>query len=412
MKTKLQKLLIAIAGLLVSTNAFANSEFWYKGLYYYVIDSDTRTVAVTHYNYDSNYYKGNIIIPPKVIGGGITYSVTEIGLYAFHACTGLTSVTIPNSVTTIGTHAFANCRNLTSVTIPSSVTSIGVTAFYECDGLTSITIPNSVTSIGGGAFNDCDGLTSIVVESENTAYDSRDNCNAIIETASNTLIKGCKNTTIPNSVTSIGDAAFYNCDGLTSITIPNSVTSIGDNAFNDCDSLTSVTIPNSVTTIGEYAFRNCDGLTSVTIGSSVTSIGDYAFGFCYGLQTIYCQSTTPPSAPNGVFSDYALEYAILYVPLGTKSAYESVDPWRNFWNIEEMDFNGVEDIAIDESEELSVSVDGGKIIVNNALNCNVVVYTLAGQQVYSNNAYNGESISISKGVYIVKSSDKTIKVII
>ena len=409
MKTKLQKLLIAIAGLLISANAFAfPPDFVFNGIYYEIIDSDARTVEVTFCNIGEDY-ENRIIIPSKVIGGGITYTVTEIGFYAFNS-SDITSVTIPNSVTKIDSEAFRNCDGLTSVTIPNSVTTIGEYAFYDCTGLTSVTIPNSVTMIGNGVFSSCSRLTSIVVESENTTYDSRDNCNAIIETASNTLIQGCKNTVIPNSVSSIETYAFQ-CSNITSVAIPNSVTTIGNHAFYDCDSLTSVTIPNSVTTIGEYAFYDCDSLTYVTIGSSVTSIGDYAFGFCYELQTIYCQSTTPPSAYN-FFANEVLMYATLYVPLGTKSAYESVDPWRNFWNIEEMDFNGVEDIAIDESEEMSVSVDGGKIIVNNALNCNVVVYTLAGQQVYSNNAYNGESISISKGVYIVKSGDKTIKVII
>jgi hypothetical protein len=107
-------------------------------------------------------------------------------------------------------------------------------------------------------------LTSIVVEEGNTVYDSRENCNAIIETASNTLINGCKNTTIPNSITSIGDGAFLYCSSLTSITIPNSVTGIGKGAFEGCSSLTSVTIGNSVTSIGGYAFYYCSGLNSIT----------------------------------------------------------------------------------------------------------------------------------------------------
>ena len=216
----------------------------------------------------------------------IPNSVTSIEYGAFNNCSKLTSVTIPNSVTSIGSLAFRGCSGLTSVTIGNSVTSIGNDAFRGCSGLTSITIPNSVTSIGNYAFYGCSGLTSISVESGNKKYDSRNNCNAIIETASNTLIIGCKNTTIPNSVTSIGSSAFSGCSGLTSVTIPNSVTSIGYNAFNGCSGLTSVTIPNSVTSIGESAFFDCSKLTSITIPNSVTSIGSSAFNCCSDLASI------------------------------------------------------------------------------------------------------------------------------
>lgn len=170
----------------------------------------------------------------------IPNSVTTIGNYAFYRCSGLTSITIPNSVTSISSYAFQNCSGLTSITIPNSVTSIGWSAFNGCSGLTSINIPNSVTSIGGSAFEGCSDLTSIKVESGNQYYDSRDNCNAIIETNTNTIVVGCKNTIIPNSVTSIGYSAFYKCSGLTSITIPNNVTSISGRAFDGCSGLTSI----------------------------------------------------------------------------------------------------------------------------------------------------------------------------
>ena len=216
----------------------------------------------------------------------IPNSVTSIGKGAFEGCYDLTSITIPNSVTSIGNRAFEGCYDLTSITIPNSVTSIGMDAFYGCESLTSITIPNSVTSIGERAFNACSSLTSIVVEKGHRKYDSRENCNAIIETASNTLIQGCYSTIIPNSVTSIGDWAFASCPRLTSITIPNSVTSIGDWAFRFCTGLTSITIPNSVTSIGEEAFSYCLSLTSITIPNSVTSIGNGAFSHCSSLASI------------------------------------------------------------------------------------------------------------------------------
>ena len=321
----------------------------------------------------------------------IPNSVTSIGDYAFWQCSRLTSVSIGNSVTSIGNYAFDSCRRLTSVTIPNSVTSIGDRAFRNCSGLTSVTIGNSVTDIGGWAFENCSDLTSIKVESGNTTYDSRNDCNAIIETASNTLFAGCKNTVIPNSVTSIGERAFRNCSGLTSVTIPNSVTFIGEEAFSFCRGLTSIkvesgnptydsrndcnaiietasnrlvagckntVIPNSVTSIGGHAFSGCDGLISVTIPNSVTSIGYQAFSFCSDLTSVTIgKSVTSIEASafaycsklNSVISEIEIPFTIassvfdsdtenngqLTVPKGKKSVYESTDGWNEFSNIVE-----------------------------------------------------------------------------
>ena len=228
----------------------------------------------------------------------IPNSVIYIGNVAFSGCSGLTSVTIGNSVTAIGFNAFADCSGLTSVTIPNSVTYIGENAFNSCTGLTSVTIPSSVTGIDEGAFAHCSGLTSITVNSANTVYDSRGNCNAIIETSTNSLIAGCQNTIIPSSVTSISGNAFFGCTGLTSVTIPSSVTSIGGSAFNGCTGLTSVTIPNSVTSINWYAFSGCTGLTSVTIPNSVTSIGGYTFYGCTSLTSVTIPSSVTSIGSN------------------------------------------------------------------------------------------------------------------
>ena len=204
-------------------------------------------------------------------------NVSSIADNAFKGCTSLSKVTIGDGVTSIGDYAFENCTSLTSVTIPNSVTSIGEYAFNGCGSLTSVTIGDGVTSIGSRAFNGCKSLETITVDSGNSVYHSAGNC--LIETATKTLIAGCKNSVIPDdgSVTSIGHRAFYLCTALTSVTVPDSVTSIGDYAFYYCYSLTSVTIPDSVTSIGYGAFCECTSLTSVTIPNSVTSIGDYAF---------------------------------------------------------------------------------------------------------------------------------------
>ena len=260
----------------------------------------------------------------------IPSSVTSIGNYAFQGCSGLTSVTIQSGVTSIGNAAFWACDSLTSVTIPNSVTSIGIYAFYGCSGLTSVTIPKvampldnsdyppfygcplanvtiadgvdticdeafkgwstinsvaipqSVSSVGERIFEGCTGLTTITVDGNNAVIDSRDSCNAIIETATNQLIAGCVTTVIPRSVTSIGDYAFYDCIGLISLNIPNSVTSIGDNAFANCPNITDIT----------------------------------------------CLATTPPTIESNTFANYD---ATLYVPSGSVSLYSANAYWKNFF---------------------------------------------------------------------------------
>ena len=198
----------------------------------------------------------------------IPSSVTSIGYGVFKDCSGLTSVDIPSSVTCIDNSAFEGCRGLTSINIPSSVTSIGHYAFEHCSGLTSVNVPSSVTSIAYTAFRSCESVTSINVDEKNTVYDSRNNCNAIIEKSSNKLILGCKNTSIPNDVTSIGNGAFEYCSGLTSVNIPSSVTSIGDHAFNSCESLTSINIPLSVTSMGIAVFWDWRNIQTINCEAS------------------------------------------------------------------------------------------------------------------------------------------------
>ena len=264
------------------------------------------------------------------------------------------------------------------------MTSIGNSAFYYCRSLTSIEIPSSVTSIGNSAFYYCSGLTSIVVELGNTKYDSRNNCNAIIETASNTLIVGCKNTMIPSSVTSIGDyafsgcsgltsieivEAFMGCSGLTSIEIPSSVTSIGSEAFSGCRGLnkvivkdiaawcnisfsdnplsyahhlysdenteiTNLIIPSGVTSIRGGLFSNCSGLTSIVIPSSVTNIGSSAFSGCSNLTSVTSYITDIFETGKDAFT--GCENATLYVPKGLANFYRITADWNRFKKIEEM----------------------------------------------------------------------------
>ena len=356
---------------------------------------------------------------------------------AFDSCTSLTAISFPNSLTTIGDAAFADCTNLESVIVPNSVSTIGGeafigTAWYEnqpegliylgkvaydykgtmpegtemvlkdgtlgitssafpgCKGLTSITIPKSVVSIGEMPFASCSSLTSIIVEEGNTIYDSRNNCNAIIETLSNTLIAGCQNTIIPNGVTSIAKGAFDGCvRWFTPLTIPYGVTTIGVRAFSDC-AFTSVDIPNSLTTIGDRAFENCQCIGSITIPNSVTEIGINAFWGCcrmtslmigkgvvsigqgalttkgYSrekLRDIYCYAEQVPD----FFNLSSFEGVTFHVPAASLEAYKTAWGWNRIANIVPLDYLeplvgsktttfGGEDDAISEETDLTDSV--------------------------------------------------------
>ena len=272
-------------------------------------DNGTLTISGTGDMWgDSSNWNNNNSIKAVVIQSG----VTSIGYRAFSDCVNLTSVSIGNSVTMIGEEAFSFCDSLTSVNIPNSVTTIGDRAFSFCDSLTSANIPDSVTAIGYAAFSDCDSLTSINVSGNNSSFSSVDgnlynkDKSELIQYA---IGKNNSSFSLPDSVTTIGYRAFSRCFSLTSINVsgnnssfssvdgnlynkdkseliqyaigknnssfslPGSVTTIGDRAFFCCRGLTSVSIGNSVTTIGDSAFYNCDSLKSVNLGNSVTAFG-------------------------------------------------------------------------------------------------------------------------------------------
>ena len=327
-----------------------------NGVYYNFSGTEAEVTSLDPEG-NANSYSGVVEIPKFVTHDGTTYSVTSIGDYAFWGCSKLTSITIPQGVTRIGDFAFTSCAGLTSisipegvkiignsafifctsltniaihkgvtsigekafsgcsklqsVTIPEDVTSIGKEAFFGCLNLNSISIPKSVACIGEKAFSGCISLGYIHVEKGNVTYDSRKGCNAIIETATNTLIAGCEKTNIPKSVTSIGQAAFYGYRGVTytytivnrrkpletagkgsirvglnSVKIPKNVTSIGDYAFWGCDFLKTVIIPKGLTSIGAHAFQGCSSLRFINIPNSVTFIGEDAFSGCKKLTSL------------------------------------------------------------------------------------------------------------------------------
>ena len=243
-------------------------------------------------------------------------------------------------------HLYMNGKEIKDLVIPDSVTSIGDYAFYNCVGLTSVTIPNNVKSIGKYAFSGCSDLKSVHIT------DIEAWCKIRFGSASSNPLskanhlymdgKEIKDFVIPNSVTSIGNYAFYSCSSLASVTIPNSVTSIGDYSFYSCFSLSSVNIPNSVTSIGDHAFENCSGLNSVIIPNSVTSIGQNAFDKA-DITTVFSQIEAPfkieeKISDSRTFSQNTFYNATLYVPKGTIETYKRRTGWKDFSFIEEVDY--------------------------------------------------------------------------
>ncbi|MBQ6732610.1 MAG: leucine-rich repeat domain-containing protein [Paludibacteraceae bacterium] len=359
----------------------------------------------------------------------IPSSVKSIGEYSFFYCHHLTSVVIPDGTISVGAFSFCGCERLETIDFSNSITYIGSYAFSGCSRLSSVNIPKNVTEIDMGAFSGCAMLTSINVDPDNTVYDSRDNCNAIIKKSNMSLVQGCKNTIFPTGVKSIGPDAFYGCSGLTSIEIPKTVTSIGMSAFDNCANLYSVTIPEDVNEIWYSAFRNCISLTdiiipngvsvvesqvfygctslsNIDIPSSVTTINEMAFSNCTGLKRIICRADMPPTiTSNDVFANVGSDVEV-YVPCASLVDYMIADGWNYF---DSSNFKCIEDLvnvneSTSENIKDAISISEKLITVNGKDPSDIRVYNTAGLPV-------GNPVPAS-GVYVVKVGDEAVKVMV
>ncbi len=356
-------------------------------------------------------------------------AVTNIGDHAFDECSNMTDIKMPNTITKIGSIAFSSCYALTDMSLPNTVTTLGSWAYSHCRSLTKVYIPKSLTDIGNLALIGCENVTSMEVEQGNPVFDSRDNCNAIIRSATNTLVAGCQTTVIPNTVTSIGRSAFYDCANLTNITIPTSVTTIEEAAFYRCRKLREVEIPDMVTTIGEAAFTLCQGLVSVKIpdnvvslgkeafeychdiktlvlGSSLADIGDNAFHNCYNLKEITVKATTPPTCgTKGVFTGVNKDVCKLIVPSASVDLYKAAFEWKDFKNT----ILGTDDLVADGG--ISVLVSGHTISVLGAdTDAEIEVYGISGIAVYRG---TDKTVTVpTSGVYVVRVAGKAFKAVV
>ena len=380
MNRMLFRLTAVIAVAMFSMSAWAQT-FEVGGIYYEVDASNTFECCVT--KHPSGYSKNSYLIPNIITYNSIDYSVTSIKERAFYNCESLVEISLPNTIRTISERAFYGCKKLKTINIPTSTKFIGVRALYGCATISSIqlpdaletimdeafsgtnvekiTIPRNVNCIKPDAFSDCSNLYLIQVDANNTTYDSRMDCNAICK--GDTLVLGCKASTVPygitvigkrafsdcsqlgksilpNSVTSILERAFYNCESLVEIVLPSTIRTISERAFYGCKKLSQIELPDSIQNICMRSFAECTSLTSIEIPSSVDTIENEAFYNCNNLIEIVSNVESPFVIGDKVFYDYSnlvYDNTILFVPKGKVEKYRNTAGWSKFVNIQEIE---------------------------------------------------------------------------
>ena len=408
---------------------------------FYNLDASTKTAEVT---FHPNRYEGDVEVPSTIEVDGVTYQVTSIGYEAFYDCPNLTSVKLPSFIETFDMYAFCDCPNLTSLNmpmglktiwqwaicntgltsieipwdvteikpqaicfnenlttltvsqanerydsrencnaiietvtdalvicckttklpstlkaisdwglsgcsfktlrLPDNIEIIGYNAFESSENLESVFIPASVgdyeealelvLGVGNSLFADCPNLTSVTVSASNKYIDSRDNCNAVIATKTNTLMSACPATVIPETVTAIGEDAYLAVP-TDAVTVPSSVRTIEARAFDYCLFLKDITLSEGLEEIKNFAFRDCLALEEITLPSTLTSIGSKVFSGCENLKNVTCLAVTPPvySGSGKMYENCPMDMMTLHVPAEALNAYKEAKGWKDFGRI-------------------------------------------------------------------------------
>lgn len=392
MKSIGQKIYLLLFCILTATSACAyDYDFEVDGFYYKIKSVEDLMCCVVE---GENVYNGDIVIPGQVTYKGKTLTVIGFGS-TFSGNKYITSVTIPNSVSVIDNGAFKDCTSLTKVVIPNTVIQIGFDVFRGCSSLTEFTVPSSILALYSGAFLHSGLKTLIIEEGENSL------------SLFGGIGFGVEKLYLGRNLNISGGYVSCFSSNLNDVTISDSVTRINSILFKGCDGLTNLIIPNSVIEIGERSFEGCSGLTDVTLGISVDSIGASAFCDCSKLTRIYSLNPIPPRCDNSAFDTKTYLNTNLYVPVGSLATYQKADTWKNFWTIEEVENTGV---SLIRTESPGVVYEGDGIRLTGASGKSLYVYSTSGKNVYMNDRYSGEIISLLSGIYIVKVGDDSLKV--
>lgn len=329
----------------------------------------------------------------KVIN--IPKDIKSIGNGVFADCESLEEIELPDKIKTIGYNAFANCLSLKNIIIPKNVSYIGSNAFYGCKSLKEIYISQNVNEIEKGAFVRCSSLEKISVNNKNTKYDSRNNCNGIVEKKDNKLIAACKNTKIPSDIEIIGSDVFAECTDLTEIELPATVKLIEDSAFSECRNLKSITIPKKVTHIGACAFENCESLKEIFIPKNVEKVDWTSFLGCSGLENIRVDEDNryydSRQNCNAIILSHNIGQFDIDVPLLLVGCKNTIIPRNTLIDISAGAFRDnkcltsinitpnvsiIGDGAFEGCSNLeSITVDSKNVKYDSRNNCNAIIYT-------------------------------------